>query len=274
MSLSDAGNIADLNADSAINFRDFAKLGGCWQVERVLICQDLDRDGTVGPNDLAILADNWLGEVKEAGPLPPLPALPLAHWKLDETEGTAAHDSIHDNDGTLVDAVWRPTGGKVDGALEFDGEFDFVTTPFVLNPADGPLSVFAWVKGGAPGQVIISQTRGANWLCTDPSDGKLMSDLRAPGQADGSIISQAVITDGTWHHIGFVWDGEYRYVCVDGAQAAKDAEPLSGLQGADGGLFFAIANTYAADTCWRGFIDDIRIYNQALSVEETEELAR
>jgi hypothetical protein len=32
-----------------------------------------------------------------------------------------------------------------------------VITGFVLNPEDGPFSVFAWVKGGAPDQAVLSQ---------------------------------------------------------------------------------------------------------------------
>jgi hypothetical protein len=43
------------------------------------------------------------------------------------------------------------------GALQLDGVDDYVITGFVLNPEDGPFSVFAWVKGGAPDQAVLSQ---------------------------------------------------------------------------------------------------------------------
>jgi hypothetical protein len=159
MSLSDVGNIADLNADNAVHFADFANFVRHWQAEEVLIPQDLDRDGTVGPNDLAILADNWLAVV--------IP-LPLDHWKLDETEGNIAYDSIVSKDGTLNgDPNWQPTAGKVDGALKFNGIDNYISTDFVLNPVSGSFSAFAWIKGGAPGQVIICQTdgtQGSAWL--------------------------------------------------------------------------------------------------------------
>ena len=90
-----------------------------------------------------------LGRVTE-GPGPML----VACWALDESEGSVA-DSLGVNNATLYgNPVWQPAGGKVDGALQFDGIDDYVWTPFVVNPAQGPFSVLAWVKGGAPGQVI------------------------------------------------------------------------------------------------------------------------
>lgn len=124
----------------------------------------------------------------------------LAHWKLDEEDGGIAYDSAGDNDGTLNgDPNWQPTAGSVHGAIELDGEDDYVSTDFVLDPADGPFSVFAWVKAGAPEQVVISQVgeTGRNWLAAD-SQGNLMTDLRVPyGRLLGPpLVSDFLITDG------------------------------------------------------------------------------
>ncbi|MHC4558856.1 MAG: right-handed parallel beta-helix repeat-containing protein [Planctomycetota bacterium] len=268
MSTSDAGNIADLNADNSVNFRDYAGLVGIWQVEGLLIPQDLDRDGTVGYNDLAILADNWLAVV--------IP-LPLAHWKLDETEGSVAHDSVGDKNGTVAGAIWQPTGGKVNGAIEFDGEYDLVTTPFVLNPADGAFSVFAWIKGGAPGQVIISQAdgtgQGSAWLCAEPPNGKLTTTLMNPPFPP--LESESVITDSQWHHIGLVYDIDVlrRYLYVDGVEVAKDNTIAVGVP-STGGLYFGAGKDLEEGCFFSGLIDDVRIYKVALSAEEIEELAR
>ena len=61
--------------------------------------------------------------------------------------------------------------------MRLDGTDDFVATSRVLDPADGPFSVFVWIKGGAPGQVIISQQGAANWLMVD-AEGKLTTELK------------------------------------------------------------------------------------------------
>ncbi len=162
----------------------------------------------------------------------------------------------------------------------FDGGNDYVSTGFVLNPADGPFSAVAWIKAGAPGQVIISQTGGTglgrSWLCTDPAGGRLMTKLSTPGRGRStySLMSQSVITDGQWHRIALVWDGLYRHLYVDGAEVATDSSILSALESADGGLHFGTGNALGAGSFWFGFIDDIRIYNQALTAEEIEELTK
>jgi hypothetical protein len=266
MSLSDAGNVADLNADNAVHFADFANFVGHWRAEETLIPQDLDRDGTVGPNDLAILADNWLAVV------------PLAHWKLDETEGTIAYDSIGSNDGTLNgDPNWQPTAGKVNGALKFNGTNNYISTDFVLDPAYGPFSVFAWIKGGAPGQVIISQKddpgRGSAWLCAESSEGKLRTNLM--DAFFDPLESESVITDGQWHHVGLVYDFDvfHRHLYVDGVEVAKDIDIVVGL-GRTSGLYIGAGKALEEGSFFSGLIDDVRIYNVALSAEEVEAIAR
>jgi hypothetical protein len=215
---------------------------------------------------LAVLSEYWLVDNRL-----------IAHWKLDETEGFIAHDSAGDKNGTVAGAIWQPTGGKIDGALEFDGEFDLVTTDFVLNPAEGPFSVFAWIKGDAPGQVIISQAdgtgQGSAWLCTDSSDGKLITTLLNPPFS--LLESESIITDDKWHHIGLVYDYDAlcRHLYVDGAEVAKDIDPVIGVP-STGGLYFGVGKDLNATSCFSGLIDDIRIYDQALSAKEIEELAR
>jgi len=190
----------------------------------------------------------------------------IAHWKLDETAGNTAEDSAGDNHGAVHgDPNWRPGGGQVSGALELDGVDDYVSTDFVLNPADGEFSVFAWVKGGSPGAVMISQTAasGRRWLLADSVGGGLMTDLRAPGRGAPALYSDFVITDGEWHHIGLVWDGSHRVLYGDEAEVKKDSTAQAGLIGATGGLYFGVANDLATASFFDGLMDDIRIYDEA-----------
>jgi hypothetical protein len=194
----------------------------------------------------------------------------LAYWKLDEIEGNIAYDSAGNNSGILLGGQqWQPAGGKIKGALQFDGIDDYVSTEYVLNPNEGRFSIFVWIKGGSADQVIISQARfsgaGMNWLCTDSTEGRLMTSLMNPGRSGLPLISQVIITDGIWHHIGLVWDGSYRILYVDNAEAAKDTEPLPGLEDATGGLYFGAASILKAGTFWSGLIDDVRIYESAIN---------
>jgi len=190
----------------------------------------------------------------------------IAYWKMDETAGDIACDSIGVYDGVLNGVpTWKPTGGRIGGALELDGIADYVSTPVVLNPAVGAFSVFAWIKGGVPGQVILSQTGGVNWLLADPSEGKLMTSLSHPARrlVPPPLVSESIIVDGIWHRVGFVWDGSHRTLYVDDTEVAKDAKAQPGLAGSDGGLHIGAGKDLDAGSFWFGLIDDVRIYNRA-----------
>jgi hypothetical protein len=91
---------------------DFCKLAQYWQKnERSVDIAPPIGDGIVDFRDLAVLAEYWLADFRM-----------IAHWKLDETEGSIAYDSIGSNNGTVNgDPNWQPITGKVDGALKFNG---------------------------------------------------------------------------------------------------------------------------------------------------------
>jgi hypothetical protein len=215
-------------------------------------------DGVVDIQDLIVLAEHLFEDYRL-----------LTHWALDEEMGNIAHDSAGENYGTLQgEPLWQPTEGKINGALLFDGTDDCVVTGSVLNPADGDFSVFVWVKGDTPGQVILSQTYAANWLCTDSVEGCLMTGLKAAGRGGASLLSQISITDNNWHRIGFVWDGSYRHLYVDGVEVANDDVQLSGLASMGTGLFIGTGCYREPGKFFSGLIDDVRIYNQSLTAEE------
>jgi len=250
--------MADFNGDEKVDFRDFSLLAEYWHQNESPFA-----NARTDCEDLAVFADYWLKEV--------LPAGLVAYWKLDETEGYMAHDSAGHNDGFVIGPLWRPAGGKVNGALEFDGIDDYVSTPFAVGAVQAPFSVFAWVKGGAPGQVILSQEAvpGVGWLATDPSNGSLITDY--PGLLR-SLASETVVTDGQWNRVGLVWDPPDRVLYINGVEVAADKHPLLG--GSDAGLYIGAGSNLDPGTFWSGLIDDVRIYNHTLSTEQIEELAR
>lgn len=249
--------IVDFNGDGKMDGKDVLCMVAQWGTDDSLcdIGPFAWGDGTVGLEDLTVLAGYLGKEVSD-------PTL-VAHWALDEAEGMVAHDSIGNNDAFVIGVpVWQPTGGQVNGALQLDGIDDCAVTNPVLSPAEGPFSVFVWVKGGAPGQVVLSQIGGANWLCVDSLEGKLMTELKGPGQSAGPLLSQTVITDGNWHRIGFVWDGLYRTLYVDDIAVAEDTH--DSLEGSSNGLYIGTGKAMGSGTYWSGLIDDVRIYNRAV----------
>ncbi len=212
-------------------------------------------DGVVDKQDLEGLMHYWNQEIPE-------PWL-AAQWKLDETEGLLAVDSVGNADGTLVgNALWQPRTGRINGALALDGVNDYVKAEYVPSFPMKPLSIFAWVKGGAPGQVILSQQKIADWLLA-ASDGGLMTGLKSTGRSGKPLAAPVLITDGAWHRVGFVWDGSSRILYVDEVEVARDTQ--SNLAGLPIGLYLGAGSTLAPGTFWKGLIDDVRVYDRGVT---------
>jgi Tol biopolymer transport system component len=280
---------------------------GCydlWQAPIIPIV-DFNGDGNVNADDLQIMIDNWgtSGTLCDIGPKPlgdgivdvldlmvltehiePIDRTLIAHWELDQIEGDIARDStVGDNDASIVGGpVWQPDSGKVGGALQFDGIDDYLSTPFILNPGNTSFSVTAWIMGGATGQVIVSQAdvegqsaieSGGTWLGISPSNGKLMTGLMEI--FFGPLESESVVADEQWHHVGLVYDltAMKRHLYVDGVEVAVDDSVVAGVQ-STAGLYIGAGQTLEAPSFFSGLIDDVRIYNKALTPEEIAGLAQ
>jgi Tol biopolymer transport system component len=274
---------------------------GYWEIWQVSIEPKLDFNGDlkIDLEDMHIMVDHW-GEnypLCDIGPTPlgdgivnvdDIKVLDehlyrlIAHWELDEADGNIAYDSIGKNHGICYgEPFWQPTIGMINGALFFDGADDYVNTPFILDPSKGPFSVFAWIFGGSPGQVIISQidsdAAGKTWLGTDAIGGNLMTGLvpkKIGWITPQPLVSESVITDIQWHHVGLVWDGSYRALYVDGLEVAKDKNAQDLLNSSEGGLYVGASKDLSTGTLFSGLIDDVRIYKQALTTDEIAVLAQ
>jgi len=270
--------IVDLNGDRVVDSADMCIMVDHWGEDYPLcdIGPTPLGDGIVDVKDLIVFAEYLFEDYRL-----------IAHWKLDDESGGTAHNSVNGNDDFIMgDPIWQPVDGKVGGALKFDGIDDYLSIPFLLNPAEGSFSIFAWINGGAPGQVIISQADttidtpvgpgtnpGSTWLGANPSDGRLMTGLM--DIYFGPLESELVITDGQWHHIGLVYDltAMKRHLYVDGAEVVVDAGYVGGVQ-SSGGLYIGAGQDLGPVTFFSGLIDDVRIYDVALTAEEIAALAQ
>jgi hypothetical protein len=252
--------IVDFNGDGVVNGLDVSALIDHWGTDNSLydIGPTPFGDGVVDAQDLIVLA----GHLFEDHRL-------IAHWKLDEATGQIASDSAGGHDASVFGgAIWEPVGGKVGGALSLDGTDDYVATDFVLSPADGAFSAFAWVKSSMAGRVILSQKKGENWLAADAVGGRLMTTLRNPAGRVSvpPLVSDAMVTDEQWHHVGLVWNGANRLLYVDGTEVARDTQAAPG--DSSGGLHIGCDAGCTVESFWWGLIDDVRVYHAALAEEE------
>ena len=256
--------ITDFNGDGKVDGFELCRMADRWGTDDSLcdIGPMAWGDGIVDIEDLKVLAEYIGKDVDD-------PTL-IAHWALDEIEGDVAYDSAVQNDAVILgNATWVPENGHIDGTLNFDGIDDYIETPHILNPAKGAFSVFAWIKGGAPGQVILSQAEGMNWLMIDPEQATLRTSLTQPAVnirgkiTEGpALTSLSNITDGNWHRVGLVRDGSDRILYVDDVEVARDT--IEKLESSNGGLSIGAGSYLEPDSFWSGMIDDVRIYNRVV----------
>jgi len=113
MSLSGEGNVADLNLDGLVDFRDLALLVDKWPWHIPLLREDLDRSGAVSMADYAILVANWQ-------PLP-LPSPNPMTWEsepapISESAITMTATAASSSDGMGVEYFFEEVSGNAGGS--------------------------------------------------------------------------------------------------------------------------------------------------------------
>jgi len=194
----------------------------------------------------------------------------LGWWELDEASGGIAQDSSgNEHSGTLHgDPSWQPAGGKVGGALKFDGDGDYVE---ISDEPDfdltGQITVAAWIKARAfdKGRQAIVTKGGSAW--------RLHRNLKTDNIRFNitygyvpSAVGKVNVNDGQWHHVAGAYDGAKVYLYVDGV-LDNSAKASGSIETNDQPVCIG-ENAEQTGRYWNGLIDDVRIYNYALSHDE------
>ena len=204
----------------------------------------------------------------------------VGHWKFNEKSGIIANDSSrYRNTGTLVGATHLPVWSEK--GIKFDGVDDYVNTGnnASLN-ITSEITIEAWVKTTQTGEkAIVFKSFNDN---VAPNYGNLYRLILNVNVAQVLIINSnrtlyqvkgnVPINDNNWHFVVGVFDSNINKLrlYVDGSQDGSDltttgiigtsTQPVSiGANIAPGGSQVMLFN---------GSIDEVRIYNRALSANE------
>jgi len=194
----------------------------------------------------------------------------LAWWKLDEAEGSNASDSSGNNyTGTLVgQPQWQPMGGKIVGALQFDGKDDYVK----ITKSEGfdltdQITLTAWIKVDAfdkAWQSIVTKGDSAWRLQRDNKTNCLeFACTGVSNNAYGDVLGKIDVNDGAWHHVAGVYDGKKICLYVDGKLDVSN-EGSGHIKKTDWPVLIG-ENAERTERQWNGLIDDVRIYDCALT---------
>jgi prepilin-type N-terminal cleavage/methylation domain-containing protein len=209
----------------------------------------------------------------------------VGYWSFDEGTGTIAYDlSGYGNNGTLNNFNFTATSGwttgKIGKALIFDGSDDWVrvssSTSLDINKN---ISVFAWVNRSRIvdwerilGRYYWSGGNTGSWEL-DLGQGYLRCNFNINGTwVSANAPAGTNNATGTWYFVGCVYDGSRLYNYVNGELKAtfmasgdipNTTYPLA---------IGATSNGTAIQNVIQGIIDEIRIYNRALSNSEIKVL--
>ncbi|MAF81107.1 hypothetical protein CL628_03800 [bacterium] len=220
----------------------------------------------------------------------------IGYWKFDEGTGTAATDSsANSNSGTLTNmeagdwdsSIKASLNFQNDYSLEFDADDDEVDIGDIAaydDPFSSGGTVSAWINADGYGESdngnIIGNANfdGApygGWVFYTRSTNSGLSFYQTRGTTGGQWTC-AVGLDA-WHHVVITYDSSSTandpQCYVDGlAVATTEVSAPDGAVNAVG-QNFRIGNRHDGARTFDGHIDDVRIYNRALSQAEITELA-
>lgn len=202
-----------------------------------------------------------------------LPVNLVGRWSGDGS----AQDTVGGHNGSLVGVKFAP--GRFGQAFSFDGHA-YVSIPFSLDfdftPADR-FTVSAWVKPAAVGTyqaIFVKDVPGGPWewgIIIDPQNhfytGKNANDVAQ---------SKTTIKPGTWYHVAVTYDNGAVEMYVNG-KLENQAKGVSIGQSL-GGIALGHKGDKALpkeDPDWyKGLIDEVRLYNRALTASEIQALYR
>ena len=209
---------------------------------------------------------------------------PVGHWQFDECSGTTANDAAGSNNGTITagpldqtsvgdcstsaNTMWyNGASGKRNSSLNFDGDDDYVEVADsdALSLSNGSWSAFAWVniKGSLASTVKVVVKGATNYA------------LGLQGQAvdciqnSTSVHGGAILTSlNTWYFIGCTYDGTTLRSYLNAVQ--QDSDVIGTV--ADSNSALRIGTNLSDGQRVNGQIDDVRIYNYALSAAQVKKV--
>lgn len=198
----------------------------------------------------------------------------VAHWTFDDDPADGALDSTgHGHLATCQGACPTLVTGKIGGGYHFDP----AASQNLVVPDDpafrGNFTVAAWflADAGETSGSMMAKPVGTG------SENTWQLELHGAGivsLSGGTVhyLDSPALTQGVWHHAAGTWDGTTKRLYIDGVEVSSVASTSSYdnhelLLGAD-------QNGGTTALYWAGTLDDLRIYDRALSADEIAALAQ
>ena len=186
----------------------------------------------------------------------------VASYSFDEGAGTTAADSSgNNNTGTLVNGPTWATG-KIGQAVGLDGVNDYISVPNLgskISNAGG--SIVAWIYHRTNGGYIYNAQSGNDpqFYIDSNGNGLTLSSRSGFGQA----MSEYILLN-RWYQVAGTWDGTGNCdMYINGVQSNDNSCSSFSIAPSGDVRFGTVLN---------GNLDEVRVYNRALSTDEITRL--
>jgi hypothetical protein len=207
----------------------------------------------------------------------------VAWWRFDEGAGSAASDcSGNGNDGAIYGASW--VDGKIGKALSFDGNDDYVEAPDSDSLDVTNLTIVAWIapRSYPPSRYHAGIVGKGGFDMGSGYETLLYCELHESGgtsveakwfelDTNRDQMHCGPVARDVWTHVAATHDGTSGTLFLNGTLSAQ--QPLAAIIPNSSSLFIGVrtpGDNFRAH--FDGLIDEVRVYNRALSTGEIREL--
>ena len=208
---------------------------------------------------------------------------PVGFWRF---EGSPADSGSGVNNGSLrgtAAVVTDPQRGK---CLKLDGDGCLDIPSGVTELGKASFTIAAWIKTTKNGIPILSKSNGnTEWEAmekelyiadSDISEGDNDGTVEYVGHSCNWVRGDTAIGDGQWHHIALAWDADEKNgsVYVDGVEGTGDIGFSGGADNDGDTVRLGFSESAHSSSNFVGYLDDVAIFNTALTAEQVVELLK
>jgi hypothetical protein len=216
----------------------------------------------------------------------------VGYWPLDGNTTNWASNITQDvsgngNNGTMsgMSISESPAPGKIGEALKFNGRNSYIVLPRVVS---GDFTISYWMKSTQTGQYDSSCFGNSQWYCgwslVDAEMPGVVNDFGTSlgnglirfgiGNPDTTITSSSNVNTGKWVYVAATWvqSSGTMSLYVNGALEATTGSSSTAARTAPTNIWISRNGTALPGNLFFGTIDDLRIFNRALSAREVTQL--
>lgn len=224
----------------------------------------------------SLLADAPADAANAGPPDAPVDPTLVGHWEFEDPPGDGALDSTgRGHTGVCAGSCPTLTAGKVGMAYHFDAASSQVLVVPDAPDFRGAYTIAGWMRPDASAAngalALLSKPLGTgtanSWQLEILTNDKLSLSGGTPHTLEGPVVVAPMV----WHHVAGTWDGTTKILYLDGVQIAQgnatDSYDTHAVYlGAD-------QNNGTIVEQFNGTLDDLRVYNRALTAVEIATLA-